>query len=145
MKFVLALLFSGAVFAATNTSFNPDTVEQFSKGSQEYKGQKSFATVSAGETLNIDFIITEDTLITGARVHSHGACEADEIKFQVLSGSNVVTTFIDWYIMNENIDKDLTYPAKLTPGLTVRAIYKNTCLVLPTNVYINYYMHKVKN
>jgi hypothetical protein len=144
MKFILVLLLSSYAFGLTNTTFNPDTIHEFSKNSMEFKGQKVMVEAASSKETSVDFEITEDTLITGARVQAVGACEADEIKFQVINKDMVVTTFIDWYIQNGVIEKELNYPAKLPAGLVVRAVYKNTCAMMSVNVYINFYMHKVK-
>lgn len=143
MKFLIVFLFSLNVFALTSTTFNPSNSNGFSKDSMAFAGQKIMGVAAPLTTTNIDFPnLTDVYLLTGADAKAVGACEADEIKFQVMAGTTVVSTFIDWYMIDSKIDKDLTYPAKLEVGLKLRVVYKNTCTT-NVNVYVNYNLHKV--
>ena len=144
MRFVLVFLFSINALALTTTSFNPSNQSLYSKESMAYAGQKVSGVAAAATTTNFDMTVADVYLLTGAAAKAIGACEADEIKFQVLMGSTVVPngTFIDWFMIDGKIDKEIPYPAKIEAGLKLRVAYKNTCST-SVNVYVNYSLHKV--
>jgi hypothetical protein len=137
----LALFFSVFVFGASGTTYNPSRSDELDKTKVNFNGQKVMGTVPALSTSNIDMTLSDDCLLTGAKVILVGACEDDEIKFQVLVGSTVVNQFIDWYA--SDLEKELKYPAKIPTGLTLRVVYKNTCPTTSVKVKINYSLHKV--
>ncbi len=142
MKFLILFLFSLNTYAMSGSTYNPQSVGDFTKDKVQFNGQKISAIASAASDTNIDFVLADDYLITGASLKAAGACVDDEVKFQVVSGTTVVNQFIDWYVM-DGVNKDLIYPAKIPATLKLRAVYKNTCASTTVKVLINYNLHKV--
>ncbi len=124
-----------------NSTYDPCNVKDFEKTKLSFNGQKVHATCPAGQSINLDLVMTDDHLLTGAAVSLTNNIESDCIKFQVVHPTyGVVNQFIDWYA--REFDKDLSYPAKLPAGLTLRVVYTSTG-ALPVEVYINHILHKV--
>jgi hypothetical protein len=140
--FLLIHLFSLSLLAMTGSTYDVMNVTTLDKSKINFNGQKIIGVVPINSTANIDLTLTDDHFITGASVKAIGSCEEDEVKFQVVSGTTVVSTFIDWYI-GSGIDKDLLYPAKIPATLKLRLSYKNTCTLNTVKVLINYNLHKV--
>lgn len=138
--FLLCSFAVGFAIAASGTTYDPTNSNSLEKNRLNYNGQKMSATVPANSSQNIDITLADDHLLTGAKLTLTNPCDDDEIKFQVVSGSTVVNQFIDWYAVN--IDKELQYPAKLPAGITLRAVYKNTCDT-SVKVRINLFLHKI--
>lgn len=131
---------------ASNTTYNPEHINNFEKTKLNKNGQGASGTAVAGSTTNIDYTLTDDVLITGAFLLAKGAAQGDKVDFQVLSGAAVVSQFItNWYL---NPDSTLQstpvsrYPAKLSTGLKIRIVYTS---VGGSNVWVavNYDMEKV--
>jgi phage tail sheath gpL-like len=142
MKWFLILLLSIAnAFAASNTVYDVMNMSMVDKKAVNFSGQKISANVEANASTNIDLTLSDDSLFTGAIVYAPGACLDDEIKFQILMGSTVIIQFIDWFVAS-GLNKEIAYPAKIPAGLTMRAVYKNTCSN-QINVKINYSLHKI--
>lgn len=145
MKYLIGLwlLFtlSATSYGASGTAYDPKNINDFDKTKLNFNGMKVGATVAADSTQNLDLTLTDDHLISGASVTLYGNCADDEVKFQVLMGSTVVASYIDWFA--KDMDKTLEYPAKIPAGLTLRVVYKNTCPSESVKVRINYHLHKV--
>lgn len=138
---IILLLFSLKSFALCGTTFDPKRIDELDKTKVTFGGLKASATVLPLTTQNIDLAIADDHLLTGASLILTNNCPDDEIKFQVLMGTTVASQFIDWY--SKDLDKEIPYPAKMFCGLTLRAIYKNTCSAASVKVRINYNLHKI--
>ena len=137
---IFSFIMIGKLWAATGTTYDVMNMQTIDKKMVNFIGQKVSADVPVGIS-NIDYTTTDDVLFTGAVLSSPSACPDDELKFQVLLGSTVLNTFIDWFVL-KGLSKELDYPAKIPAGLILRVVYKNTCSSA-INVKINYSLHKV--
>jgi hypothetical protein len=130
---------------ATNTTFNPPNNAAMIKTALAFNSVGMTAMISAGQTSNIDLVITKDTLFTGLWAIINSGNYGDHFTIQILdSNQNVlaqpITTFYVPPILNEQFD--IMYPAKLISGLTLRLIYTSTG-ASDTFVAINYKLHEV--
>lgn len=135
----------------SNTTYNPPNINSFSKTALNAINPGVSSTVPAGTSINLDYTLTDDCLITGSWILTNNGNYGDTINFQIIDSSGIYGTpgailnqFINnWYlppIVNEQINVE--YPAKIYAGLTLRVIYTST----GTNdvfLAINYKLHKV--
>ncbi len=125
----------------TNTKYDVMNMLTIDKCKVNYCGKKVKATALPLQVTNLDFLLVDDMFITGAIVILTGNFEADEFKFQVIHPVyGVVNEFIDWFACN--INKELSYPAKIFAGLTLRMAYTNNG-TQDVIVKINYSLHKI--
>jgi hypothetical protein len=111
-------------------------------------------TATAGTTTTSDLLVSDDSLIDGAKLIVIGATIGDKGTLQVIDKDNVLgygaNTVLgqyvtDWY-MNPNdsnqLDSKSAYPAKIFGGLYLRMIYTS---VGPSdvNIILNYKLHKI--
>jgi hypothetical protein len=131
---------------ASNTKYNPEHINYFEKSKLNKDGQGVTGTALAGQVTNIDYTITDDSLITGGFLLVSGAVWGDFVDFQVLNGAAVAAQFItNWYIDPSIVSQQITksnYSAKLVTGLKIRVVYHS---VGGSNVKIaiNYDLEKV--
>ncbi|HEY9705801.1 MAG TPA: hypothetical protein V6C58_25420 [Allocoleopsis sp.] len=135
-----------------NTTFNPSKVEDFDKSNLTFNAQAAAATVPGYTTRNIDLVLTEDHLITGAWVVTTGGNPGDKMSLQIIDTNGTFTgiagTMINQFVTNwfpgpnSDINLDMVYPAKLLGGMTVRLVYQSIGISAPF-VAINYKLHKV--
>jgi len=153
--FILLVLFSLNVFSASGTSFDPKTVADFDKTKVVFNGLGIAGTVPANTAdYVIDLPMTDDNLLTGAKLIITNGCSDDKIKLQVVDTAGqipvpyrvafpkypVLSEFINWYAAD--MDTQLTYPSKISSGLTLRALYTNTCAT-SVKARVNFHLHKV--
>jgi hypothetical protein len=138
----------------SNTTYNPPNIDAFIKTALNYDAVGVTGTAAAGNTTNIDYALTNDTLITGAQVLTNTAAFGDSISFQVVDVNNILgygaNVVLNQFVTNwqlradsqEQIDLKVNYPAKIITGLYLRLIYVSTG-TSPVAVAINYSLHKV--
>jgi hypothetical protein len=130
-----------------NTVFDPKNLNEFEKAKINKYGKGISATITAGTNQNIDFVLSDDFLMTGGSCIVIGAEKGDYVDFQVIHPVyGVVNQFItEWYINPNQSQQEIPrsfYPAKLFAGLTLRVIYHSIGVA---NVWIavNYDMEKI--
>jgi hypothetical protein len=136
----------------SNTTYNPICIGDFQKSKLVYDGQGVFTTVTAGSTVNLDYTLTDDCLITGMELIVNNGNYGDTVLLQVLDPTGFTGypagTVLDQYASNWNVAPttnsqfDIVYPAKVIAGLTLRVVYASTGT---GNVFVaaNYKLHKV--
>ena len=149
---LLAFCFSiGIAIAKTGSTYDSQNIYTLDKNKVEFNGVGVGAVVPASTTDSIiDYVLTDDMFMTGAKMAATGACGDDRIKVQVVMGTTVVKQFIDWWSLD--MDTQLPIPSKvpaihptLAPtigNVKIRALYTNTCTV-PVKVRINYHLYKI--
>lgn len=143
----LILLITATALAAINTKYDAANIYSLDKNKIEFNGVGVGAVVPASTTdFIIDYPLTDDLFLTGAKMAATGACGDDRIKVQVVFGTTVAKQFIDWWSMD--MDTQLPIPSKIPASHPVlgagklRALYTNTCTV-PVKVRVNYHLYKV--
>ena len=130
----------------------PVRVKAFSDSEgMRFRGTSFIDTVAADSTKSIDYKITEERYINGGKLIVKNMGDDDKITFQVVDkdniiglGANVVLDeFIkDFYLpINESLNVQLDYPAKIIAGLYLRLIYTNTNTSQAATVKCNLYLH----
>jgi hypothetical protein len=143
----LVLLIAVTAIAAINTTYDAANIYTLDKNKVEFSGVGVGAIVPENSVdYAIDFPLTSDMFLTGAKMMATGACGDDRIKVQVVFGNTVVKQFIDWWSMD--MDTQLPIPSKIPASHPVlgagklRALYTNTCTV-PVKVRVNYHLYKI--
>jgi hypothetical protein len=135
---------SGTLYAPTRTA-------DFESTKLNANAQHAKATVTAGQSANIDLTVADDHLATGAWLVVVGGTAGDTVLLQVvdISGAfcgvpnTVLKTFVNWAVAPETSQQfEFNYPAKIYAGLTLRVVYTSTGGTNPF-VAINYKLHKV--
>ena len=137
--FLFLIVFNA--YSATSTTYDVMNMNMVDKKAVNFDGRKVAATVATSSVANLDITLADDELLSGVVLYSPQSCADDEVKLQVLAGSTLLSQYADWYVAG-GINKELEYPAKILGGLTIRAVYKNTCTI-PVSVKLNYSLHKV--
>lgn len=116
-----------------------------------FRGTSFIDTVAADTNKNIDYKITEERYVNGGKLIVKNMGDDDKITFQVVDkdnifglGANVVLDeFIkDFYLpVNESLNVQLDYPARIMAGLYLRLIYTNTNATETATVKCNLYLH----
>jgi hypothetical protein len=116
-----------------------------------FRGTSFIDTVAADSTKSIDYKITEERYINGGKLIVKNMGDDDKITFQVVDKDNilgfgagvVLDEFIkDFYLpLNESLNVQLDYPAKIMAGLYLRLIYTNTNTTETATVKCNLYLH----
>lgn len=130
---------------ASNTTYNPD-VFPLEQSKLQGNGQGVFASCAANTTTNLDISLADDSIITGLELITAGATPGDYIELKVLAGANIVGIPVPgpWYVQADGaLDFRLEFPMKLVTGLTLRAIYHATVILVTPRVAINYKLWKV--
>lgn len=132
----------------TNTTYRPLKTEEFQSDQVNFNGQATFGSAIESQTTSADLTLTEDHLMTGGTFLVRGGKFGDKIKLQVIHPIyGVVNQFItDYGVQSDNefqFSLDLSYPAKLFAGLSLRVVYISTSEVGQRNYCINYLLHKV--
>ena len=135
----------------SNTTYNPPNTNAFVKSALNFNAQGVSTTVTAGTTANLDYTLTDDCLLTGICLITNQGNFGDTIKLQVVDttgafsgtpGTVLLQAANNWNVVPSTDDQfDLTYPAKIYAGLTLRAVYTSTGIL---NVFlaVNYKLHK---
>jgi hypothetical protein len=127
--------------------------KDFSAENVFFNGQGVLGTVTAGSSSNVDLKILDDCFITGGILRTNGSNFGDYAHVQIVDidnmlgyGANtVLRQFItNWYMRSDaqqQIETELSYPAKILAGLYIRIVYHSTG---STNVSVamNYDLHK---
>lgn len=145
--FLMCFLFLTVSNAAINTKYDVLNITLMDKSKIEFNGVGVGAVVPASTTdFPIDYTLTGDMFLTGAKMAATGACGDDRIKVQVVFGTTVAKQFIDWWSME--MDTQLPIPSKIPkthPTLgqgILRALYTNTCTI-PVKVRVNYHLYNI--
>lgn len=126
-----------------NSTFNPDTLEGFTKNLMAVDWQSTQSTVTAGVTQNIDFLVPRDMLLVGLQLLAKGSSFGDTATLQIVCVSGTLlngaaicppNTVLNQFGTNIGIGDDSQlkidmisqFPAKLFGGLTIRLIYTST-------------------
>jgi len=137
-----------------NTTFDAQNNDSFSKFFLNVNWQSVQALVTAGNSQNIDFLLTEDMMLDGLQLIAEGSNFGDTASLQIvcISGTlaNGVTICPPNTLLNQfgtnigmssdqqvKVDVSAAFPAKLLGGMTIRCVYTSTGLS-PVNVIINY-------
>lgn len=135
----------------SGTTYNPPNVTSFVKSALNFDAQGVNTTITAGQTANLDCTLTDDCLLTGIELIVNNGNYGDTANLQVVDVSGAFTghpgtilmqAATNWNLIpTSNTQFDLTYPAKILAGMTIRAVYTSTG---STNVFlaINYKLHK---
>jgi hypothetical protein len=125
----------------TGSTYDAKSVLDFTKDKVQFNGQGISGEVPASTAdFNIEYVLTDDHFITGAKLIITNPCPDDKIKLQIVSGNTVVNEFINWFAAD--MDTQLPYPAKIPAGLKIRAVYTNTC-TSAVKVRVNLHLHKI--
>lgn len=145
--FISVCFYVGYLLAAVNTTYDTPNIFALDKSKVEFNGVGVGAIVpSSTNDYAIDYSLTDDNFMTGAKMAATGACGDDRIKVQVVCGTTMVKQFIDWWSMD--MDTQLPIPSKvpashpLLGACKIRALYTNTCTI-PVKVRVNYHLYKV--
>lgn len=147
-KFILFLFIPFIAFGAINTKYDAANITTLDKNKVEFQGVGIAGLAPASTNgFTIDYPLTDDMFITGAKMLAKNPCEDDRIKVQVIFGTTIASQFIDWWSMD--MDTQLPIPAKIpathpTLGAAkIRVVYDNTCTV-PVKVRVNLHLYKIK-
>ena len=136
----------------SNTLYNPVRTVDFDKTKLTFDGQGVSATITAGATSNLDYILTDDCLITGLELIVNDGNYGDTVSLRLVDTTGFTGypagTVLDQFGTNWNIAPvsdtqfDIVYPAKIIAGLTLRVAYTSTG---SNDVFlaVNYKLHKV--
>jgi hypothetical protein len=140
-----------------STNYSPSNIYQFTANNLNFNGQGIQFTATLNSSTPNDFLINYDSLLTGGGLYVMNQTWGDSITFQVVDvngilpgvpAGTVLKQFLtDWCIRTDGQDQrmpSIVYPAKILPGLYLRAIYKSTAVIgSQPNIGINYDLHKV--
>ena len=138
----------------SNTLYNPMSVNDFEKNKISLNIIGIDGNFTGNSISNIDLLLTDDVLVTGASVICKNHVFGDAISLQVVDTNNilgygantVLNTFANNWIVSDDSQKQIDfvspYPAKIIAGLTLRVSYTS----IGTNngqIAVNYILHKV--
>jgi len=128
----------------TGTTYNPPNIDAFIKSALLFNAQGMSQTVATGTTTNLDYALTDDCLLTGMEIIINNGNYGDTANLQILISGVVVDQFATNWNFPPTIDTqfDMSYPAKLLSGMTIRMAYTSTGTNNPF-VAINYKLHKI--
>ena len=133
----------------SNTNYDPQNVNDFEKSKLNKNAHGVAVSVDLNSTTNIDFTLTDDSLVIGGTCIVVGAKAGDKVDFQVIHPiAGVLNQFVtDWYIDPGNTKQETpksNYPAKLPAGLILRVIYYSTATIGTAPwIAVNYDIEKV--
>lgn len=115
----------------TNTTYDPANINFFDKTKLNKDAIGVQATITAGATQNIDYVIADDALIMTSSLIAIGAAQGDKIDMQVIHPiAGVVFQPITGWFIDPNSSVQPTpranFPAKIFAGLTLRIVYHST-------------------
>ena len=141
----------------SNTAYNPTHTNDFEKSKLAFDGQGVNVTVTAGQTANLDYTLTDDCLLTGVEVIIGNGNYGDTGNLQIVDSGGLIPPpyqaaypnypVLDQFGTNWNFAPttdetfQIVYPAKIVTGMTIRLVYTSTGT---NNVFvgINYMLHK---
>lgn len=134
------------------STYNPDSVEQFSKKALNFNGQGIMGSALPGASTNFDYLLLDDHLITGVEYIIQSAVFGDFLTLQIVASDTrfgvpagtVLNQFAtNWYVSSNSADElRVPYPAKLSAGMIIRFIYTSVGSVA-VNVAVNLEIHKI--
>lgn len=99
-------------------------------------------TVGAGQTVSQDFLLTEERLLTGAKIWGSNVNFGDSATFEVVHPLlGVMDRFVENWYLADGWDTIDAYPARLPAGLILRVTYKNTGSS-QARLLVNLFLHK---
>ncbi len=133
---------------ATNTTYSPKTLHEFTKDHLEFSGQSIYLTCGSSDTQEADLALTDDYLITGGNLIVENGIIDDEVYLQVYHPTlGVVKEFVSGYRIasgtTRQLTLDLAYPAKITAGLSIRCKYVSGFGLFTRKIAVNLYLHRV--
>lgn len=133
----------------TGTGFKPVRTADFTADKLLYNGTGVSGTAALGVITNIDYVLTSDVLITGMQLMTKGSVFGDNVSFQVIMPGTtpaVLNQFVtNWQLRDDaqqQISKELSYPAKIVAGMALRLVYSSVGAVA-VKIGINYDLHTV--
>lgn len=151
-KFLLLLLIP--FFLIASTTYTPTRNDDFDSKSLQFNATGNHGTAAHGTATNIDFLVSQDMIMTGGTLILKGQCFGDTVDQQVVDVDGVyypAGTVLRQFVTDWNVADDVQiqggivvagYPAKILSGLYIRLIYHSTCGT-DVNVAVNYLLHKV--
>jgi hypothetical protein len=137
---------------AINTTFNPLRIDDFERDKLNFDAKSVKGQMTTGTATNLDLVLADDYLLTGAWLIIEGATLGDTISFQIIDSSGaytgVVNTVIAQYVTSWAVPKscsvqlDMVYSAKIYAGLGLRIVYTSIGNESPFFA-ANYKLHKV--
>jgi hypothetical protein len=137
----------------SNTTYNPTNIRDFEKTKLNFDAQGVKGTLTPNTTTTLDYLLTDDCLMTGLEVIVHNGNFGDTANLQAVDTTGITGypagTVLQQFATNWNIASDadiqidMAYPAKIIAGLTLRVVYTSTSLLTPPFVAINYKLHKI--
>lgn len=118
-----------------------------------FRGAGISGSASAGETINIDYKLTEERYINGIRLILDGQVFGDHLDFEIVDVDNIIgygpgvvldQFGTDWYVNPDMAcqgDILIDYPAKVIAGLYIRIVYHSVGTE-DVGVKANLYLHK---
>lgn len=114
-----------------NSNYNPTNVLQYEKQKLNKDADSVFATVTAGQTLNIDYQFTDDCLMLTSGLLIKDSAQGDYWKLQIVHPQYGVVFEpvhkwgVDFTKCEQSIPK-ANFPAKIFAGLIMRLVYIST-------------------
>lgn len=132
---------------ATNTTFNPKTLNEFTKDHLEFAGQSIYFEASPSATTEQDFVFVDDMLMTGGELLVENGSIEDQVFVQIVHPIyGVVKEFVTAYRVAADsirqISLQIQYPSKLQAGLSVRCRYVASS-GLVRKVALNLFLHRI--
>lgn len=133
---------------AINTTFNPKTINEFSKDHLEFAGQSLFLTANIDATTEQDLVLVDDMLLTGGELLVENGNIEDSIYLQVVHPTyGVVKEFVsDFKVAPDSVKQislQVSYPSKLFAGLSIRCRYIAANSGTARKIAINLFLHRI--
>lgn len=135
----------------SGTTYNPPNIASFVKSALNFNAQGVKATLTAGQQGHVDYTLVDDCLLTGMELIVNDGNYGDTMALQVVDSTGAFTgtpgTVILQVATNWNViptcdtQFDLSYPAKILTGMTLRIVYNSTGTANPF-VAVNFKLHK---
>jgi len=140
----------------SNTTYRPFRASEFEYTKLNFNAQGVSASPTLGGTTNIDYLIADDHLVTGAWMIINNGFLGDYVNLHVLDTSGgtysgtpyaVLSQFItNWYVPKVSDSQfDMIYPAKIFTGMSLRVVYVSAASGSDPQTFaaINWKLHKV--
>lgn len=125
-------------------------LEDFDAYRVNFKGFGFKGSALAGQTTNIDFLLSDERLIYGGQAILKNHVIGDSISMQIVYKAGGIDTVLgefitDWQVAEDKQQQDaimVSYPTKVSAGLYFRILYKS---IGATNVDVCINTFAVKN
>lgn len=135
------------------TNFSPKNILELNSSNVNFRGTGVSGTGTAGTSTSIDYLVTEDRIITGAYTILKNHVSGDSITLRVMDLDGVIapagTTLnefaTNWYVASDTQTQrgvNVPYPAKCLAGLYIRIVYNSVGLI-NVDVRANISFHKI--